>query len=140
MLSLFGFVFALAILVGAVQWRSNLVAFICALPVVFIFYRFSHKKDLCIYWNKLGVIKISIILAVSCFLIHFLYICIFRLEPKNDYYRFWTTSISLAQQMPVDDPRYLAAFPHIMGYSSFLSLFMRFGGTSPMLAAILNVF
>ena len=140
MLSLLGFVLALAILVGAVQGESNFVAFICALPVIFIFFRFFHKKDLCTYWNKLGVIKISIILVVSCFLIHFLYICIFTLEPVNDYYRFWTTSISLAQQMPVDDPRYLAVFPHILGYSSFLSLFMRFGGTSPMLAAILNVF
>lgn len=139
MLSLFGLVFALAIIAGAVQWRSNFVAFICAFSIVYIFYRFFHKKDLCIYWNKQSVERNAIILAVSCFLIHFLYICIFRLEPVNDYYRFWSTSISLAQQRPVDDPRYLAAFPHILGYSSFLSLFMRFGGTSPMLAAILNV-
>ncbi len=140
MLSLFGFVFALAILLGAVQWKANFVTFVCALPAVFVFCRFFHKKDLCIYWNKIGVVKISIILAAICFLIHFFYILIYRLEPVNDYYRFWTTSISLAQQMPVDDPRYLAVFPHILGYSSFLSLFMRFCGTSPMLAAILNVF
>ena len=140
MLSLFGFVFALAILVGVIQRNSNFVAFICALPVVFFFFRFFHKKGLCINWNKLGAVEISIILTIGCFLIHFLYICIFKIEPVNDYYRFWTTSISLAQQMPVDEPRYLAAFPHILGYSSFLSLFMRFWGTSPMLAAILNVF
>lgn len=44
MLSLLGFVLALAILVGAVQGESNFVAFICALPVIFIFFVFSIRK------------------------------------------------------------------------------------------------
>ena len=61
------------------------------------------------------------------------------LEPAGDYKTFWLTAVDLARGEPLALAAYVALFPHILGYSSFLSLFLRLFGTSPLVPPILNV-
>ncbi len=77
-----------------------------------------------------------------CLALKLAFVLIFRTEPYSDYYTFWNTAAMLSQG-GIDPesylPEYIAMFPHIFGYASFLSLFYSlFGSTSTLLAAVVN--
>ena len=59
--------------------------------------------------------------------------------PSGDYATFWGYAKALARQPVLEGGRYMALFPHIFGYSSFLSWFIRLLGPGALLAQGLNV-
>lgn len=61
-----------------------------------------------------------------------------QIEPMGDYEVFHAIAGYMAKNHSLDGNRYLALFPHIMGYSWFLSLFYKLFGPSPLLAAVVN--
>ena len=67
------------------------------------------------------------------------WVLFFRLEPRGDYATFRLTAEGLAAGETPLNHVYVALFPHILGYSTFLSLFMRLFGDSPLVAPVLNV-
>lgn len=62
----------------------------------------------------------------------------FSVEPRVDYATFYNTAVSLSRGELPSNARYLALFPHIFGYSSFMSLFYKIFGTSYLIAPIVN--
>ncbi len=82
--------------------------------------------------------KLLIILSFLCFAVKLLWILFMPMEPKVDYATFYETAQKLSGSWMYPD-RYIALFPHLMGYSSFLSIFFTLFGDSVFLAALLNV-
>lgn len=91
------------------------------------------------YFVKQNEKWVIIGLLIACFLVKFLWVWFNRIPPMVDYARFYNTAVDLSQHFVIDDSRYIALFPHIFGYSSFLSIFMKLFGPSYMLAPIVNV-
>lgn len=59
----------------------------------------------------------------------------------GDYRFFWDTACQLATDTPFPEESkiYLALFPHILGYSSVLSVFLRIFGQNPVVVKMLNL-
>ena len=68
----------------------------------------------------------------------FLWIYKVRITPLVDYETYFNYAKALSQNFLAPD-RYVALFPHIFGYSWFLSFFMKIFGAGPLLAPIINV-
>ncbi len=62
----------------------------------------------------------------------------YQIQPLVDYATFYYTAEALSENFVIDN-RYIALFPHIFGYASFLSIFMKIFGSSYMIPPILNV-
>lgn len=99
---------------------------------IFVFGRLTN------YLEKKNEKWVIIGLLVACFLVKFLWIWFNRIPPMVDYARFYKTAVDLSESFVIDS-RYVALFPHIFGYSSFLSVFMKVFGTSYMVAPVVNV-
>lgn len=78
-------------------------------------------------------------LTALCFLTNLLFVLTVHVEPVSDADMFWTTACDIANGEGVTYPVYLAYFPHICGYASFLGLFLRLFGTGKQVAPLLNV-
>lgn len=83
------------------------------------------------------------LLLSLCFLIRLLWVLSFQIQPQVDYYTFYHAAESLEAGFDISAvndylPRYMALFPHIFGYASFLSLIFSLFGPSPMAAAVTN--
>lgn len=81
---------------------------------------------------------IALILAAICFVVKLVAVLRWRVEPAADYATFATTAADLARDGSISLHRYVALFPHIYGYSAFLSVFYRVFGTGQLVAPIVN--
>lgn len=81
---------------------------------------------------------ILISLIMLCFIIKFCWVWFIRIEPMVDYTKFYYTAVDLSENHIIQN-RYVALFPHIFGYSLFLSFFLKIFGPSYMLPPIINV-
>lgn len=77
-------------------------------------------------------------LLVVCFAVKLGVVLLCPVEPVSDYRTFYDFAVDLSQGGQTEN-RYVALFPHIFGYSWFLSLFFRVLGPSVRLAVVLNV-
>ena len=82
--------------------------------------------------------KWLIVLSLVCFAVKFVWIYFMRIEPIDDYATFYYHAYNLSENWLVPY-RYVAFFPHIMGYASFLSVFLSLTGHSYFLPMLLNV-
>jgi len=73
------------------------------------------------------------------FMLKLFWILYVRVPVAGDYKVFWEVANALMQQEEIHN-RYVALFPHILGYSSFLSFFLAWLGPLPLLPQVLNVF
>ena len=142
MLTIFALLFGLALLLGGAQPEhlSYCVAFAFGVMVVggyALLQRRPYSSPS--FWERLGSRKTALLLLSVCFLVNLAWVLFFRLEPKVDYKTFWKAAVQLAAGKPVSNRIYIAMFPHILGYASFLSLFLRVFGPGPMVAPVLNV-
>lgn len=87
---------------------------------------------------KLKDRRIALILAAICFAVKLVAVLRWRVEPAADYATFATTAADLARDGSISLHRYVALFPHIYGYSAFLSVFYRVFGTGQLVAPIVN--
>jgi 4-amino-4-deoxy-L-arabinose transferase-like glycosyltransferase len=82
--------------------------------------------------------KYFFILLFLCFIVKFTWIYFFRIQPYVDYATIYRTAVQLTKSWVIQS-RYVALFPHIMGYASFLSIFLKIFGTHHIISPILNV-
>ena len=90
-------------------------------------------------FERWGVKRTGWILALGCFGVNLLWVLLVKVPIFGDSRVFWQTALALAADEPVEHPAYLALFPHILGYSSALSLVLRVFGGERMAAFVLNV-
>jgi len=75
-----------------------------------------------------------------CIGIKLFWVLRYRIEPLVDYKTFYNTARDLAGHGAITYRRYIALFPHIFGYSYFLSRFFVIFGTSTLVPPLVNVF
>lgn len=98
--------------------------------------RLAGRQLLC---ERLGPGKTCLLLALLCFALNGLWVLLMPLEPVGDPATFWQAAVDLARGEAPQNRVYIALFPHILGYSAFLSLFIRLFGESLRMAGLLNV-
>lgn len=142
MLVFFALLFGLALLLGGCQPEhlSYCVAFALGLAGAAAYALWQRRpRTGPTVWERLGSRWTAALLLCLCFLLNLAWVLYFRLEPAVDYATFWDAAVELAADEPLSNWVYIALFPHILGYASFLSLFLRLFGTGPLVAPILNV-
>lgn len=88
---------------------------------------------------KLGAVRVWILLTVLCLVLKGAWVVLVRIPLAGDYATFWGYANWLAELPVLNNGEYMALFPHIFGYSSFLSWFIRLFGSGELLAQWLNV-
>lgn len=111
--------FGLAVLAAAVLWKG--------LPWL--------SRRLAV----LGAVRVWIILTALCLVLKGAWVVLVRVPLSGDYATFWGYANWLAKLPVLNNGQYMALFPHIFGYSSFLSWFIRMFGSGELLAQWLNV-
>ncbi len=133
---------ALALLAGAVLLGANqsgdtgkaLILAAALLPVLW-----KGLPLLCRGMEKLGAVRAWLLLTLVCLAVKGAWVLLVRVTPSGDYATFWGYANALASQPVLEGGRYMALFPHIFGYSSFLGWFIRLLGPGELLAQGLNV-
>ncbi len=78
-----------------------------------------------------------------CLAVKLTWVLTHPIAPSVDYATFHGLAAKLAESWRIESgsylDQYIPTFPHIFGYSSFLSLFYILTGPSPMTAAVVNV-
>ena len=124
--------------VGNLSHRSYAAALAAALLVLALWLRLGGKLPLGRPVQRLGPGRAGALLAAVCLLLHLAGVLLLPLEPAGDYRTFWLTAVDLARGQSLQLGEYVALFPHILGYSAFLSLFLRLFGVSLWVPALLN--
>lgn len=137
MLAIFLAVCAAALVLGVTQERAYTQAFLLALVCVAA--ALWLLRPLCRLAAELGTLRIWIALTALCLAVKGAWVLLVQVPMSGDYTVFWGYAQSLAQSETIDGGRYMALFPHIFGYASFLSWFIRVLGPLPLLAQTLNV-
>ncbi|MBM6924975.1 glycosyltransferase family 39 protein [Pseudoflavonifractor phocaeensis] len=88
---------------------------------------------------RLGPLWAWVILTLLCLAVKGAWILLVRVPQAYDYATFWSYAQQLAQQDTLAYGRYMALFPHVFGYSSFLSWFIRLFGEGELVAQWVNV-
>ena len=114
-------------------------------------YDLSHKSYICAFavaallflavlkWgDRVPVITNKIVLSLICFVVNGLWIVLFSIEPEGDFTVFWGYAQLLSYRTAAVQ-HYVALFPHIFGYSWFLSWFVGLFGASLWVPEILNL-
>lgn len=136
---LFGSGVALGVAKG-LEYRSYLLAFGAALLVAGIYGLGKGRLEKHSYFcDRARPWTLGLILTGICFFLHLLYVLLVPMEPSVDFATFWNTAVWLAGGEIEANRLYVAAFPHILGYSAFLSLFIRLFGEHYLVAASVNV-
>ena len=146
MLVIFACLVAVSLLITAwvgLESRSYLFAlalgFLGAAAVLLIMRRFRGRTQaLNERIRAFGVRKLCLILALICFALHLIWVLLIRIEPFSDYQTYWQCACALATGQAIESTEYIAVYPHILGYSSFLSIFVRIFGEYVLVGAVLN--
>lgn len=121
------------------EHKSYFIAFCISAVAAVLFLLFRDRLDCStLSINKLDSRKIVLPLTILCLLVNGLWIFIFRIEPANDFGVFWSYANTLANGHFAPS-NYIALFPHLFGYSLFLSWFIQLFGASQMLVPVINV-
>ncbi|MFE5132027.1 glycosyltransferase family 39 protein, partial [Bacillus mobilis] len=91
-----------------------------------------------LYLEKFNEKKCFFVLAIICLAVKLMWVLTYKIEPLVDYATFYYTAEALSKEFVIDN-NYIALFPHIFGYASFLSVFLKIFGASYMVAPIVNV-
>ena len=113
---------------------TALLLALAALPVVW-----KGLPRLARRMSALGRGRAWLALAVLCLAVKSAWVLWARVPPEGDYATFWSYAQALAEEPVLAYGRYMALFPHLFGYASFLSWFVALLGPLPLLAQGLNV-
>ena len=117
--------------------KDNYVVLLLGFLVLCTLGTFMLRKG-SLYLEKLNEKKCFIMLLLTCFAVKVTWICLYKIEPLVDYATFYHTAEALSTDFQIES-RYVALFPHIFGYSSFLSIFLKIFGLSHIIPPIVNV-
>lgn len=140
MLAAFAALLLAGLLLGACKGRSYLAAFAVA-GAVFVLCLLGRERltRLARPLTEGAPARVGALLSLLCLAVNLAWVLLLRVEPTVDYKTFWLTAVDLAEGRSPAQAAYLALFPHILGYSAFLSLFLRLFGTGPLVAPLVNV-
>lgn len=141
MLGIFMALLSLGVLLGTVgklESPSYILALLLAAGLFLLVLWFRPPCARLLPRHRPGVFLTGLLLSLFCFGLNLLWVLNFRIEPSVDFLTFYETACQLAAGEHVDW-LYLGLFPHILGYSTFLSWFFRFFGPSPLVASLVNV-
>lgn len=90
------------------------------------------------YSDKFKIRNILIVLVFLCIIIKGYFVLKYKITPLSDYKTFFDTAIQLKDAWRIEND-YVSIFPHIMGYSTFLSLIFKIFGTNTLIPPVINV-
>ena len=122
---------------GSLPHRSYLLSLLAALPLTAALLWLARRPAS--LFERWGEGRTGLLLACLCFGLNLLWVLCVRTPIFGDASAFWDTASALAEGAELENASYLALFPHLLGYSSFLSLFLRLFGCRPIVAYLLNV-
>ena len=126
--------------IGNFEHKSYLFALTVAVFLVACISRIKKEKGLFLILEQKSAVAICMILSVICLLVNGIWVLSFHPVQAADYQTFFHAATDFANRAQLSGKDYLAMFPHILGYSAFLSVFLRLFGQSVMTAEIVNVF
>ena len=126
--------------VGNISHKSYLLALLVSC-VLFAGIWFSRRmwKGLLGRINGGNAVMHGVILSILCLLVNGGFAFFFRPVQAADYRTFFQVAKDLSQGIHPGMKDYVAMFPHILGYSSFLSMFLKLFGQSLAVAVGVNV-
>ena len=116
-------------------------ALAAALPAALLLYAAARRPSKSGRLSPLPLAALLAALSALCLLWELWCVRALPLEPIGDYRVFFRAASDLASGLPLRDSRYLALFPHILGYANFLMLFFRLTGSTgvaPVINALLT--
>ena len=137
MWGLFLALLAAALLLGSgytSRRRWALLLALAALPVVW-----KGLPRLARRLSDLGSARAWLVLTLLCLVVKTAWVLWAQVPPEGDYATYWSYAKALAEEEILSGGRYIALFPHLFGYASFLSWFIALLGPLPLLAQGLNV-
>ena len=99
---------------------------------------YRHRAFPSVFTDEKSVMYAEVILTILCLILHVAFALLFRPVQAADYQTFWQAAVDLSAGKQPQAKDYLAMFPHILGYSTFLSLFLRVFGPHILVAAVVN--
>lgn len=137
MLTLLIVLCGVAVLLGVT--KGALYGFAFALAAVLLVLLRFILPPLARWLARLGTLRVWLLLTALCLVVKAAWVLLVRVPMAGDYAVFWGYAKSLAAEEFTSGSRYIALFPHIFGYSSFLSGFIKVFGAGELLAQGLNV-
>ena len=89
--------------------------------------------------GRLGVVRCAAVTTGLCFALGLIWIVLVPIEPFSDYKTYWDCAVSIARGEPVYSTEYVAMYPHILGYASFLALFIEIFGEHVLVGVLLGL-
>ncbi len=142
MLGLFALLLGAGLLFGAaLNWshKSYPLMLLTAAILVVLACRLLRRHPLDPLLERLGPGRLAAALLLLCLAVNVLWALGHRLQPADDAVSFWGAACEQALGAPLHNHAYLSLFPHIMGYSTFLGLFLRLFGSDLAVATGLNI-
>ena len=125
---------------GNLSHKSYPLALFAAMFLFFILcIAWKNTEGLQIKINNSNYCRVCAVLSVLCLLVNGIFAFIFRPVQAADYRTFFQVAKDLSLGVHPGMKDYVAMFPHILGYASFLSLFLKLFGQSLAVAVALNV-
>lgn len=97
---------------------------------------FGRMEALCLHWGKKNCAAAVVLL---CFVTGLAWILLVPIEPFSDYLTYWDCAVSLAYGREIYSTEYVAMYPHILGYASFLAPFIRIFGAHVLVGTLLGL-
>ena len=134
MVLFFAFLIALGPILAVSSKRELVPACICGVLLA-VGARHSMPR---LAFKKVHPLPLLLLLSGLCLLVKGAWIWRVPIEPLVDYETYFEYAKALSGSFHAPN-RYVALFPHIFGYSWFLSFFIRLFGAGALLAPIINV-
>lgn len=88
---------------------------------------------------RLGKAGCGAAVPLLCFVTGLVWLLLVPIEPFSDYKTYWDCAVSLAYGQEIYSTEYVAMYPHILGYASFLAPFIRAFGQHVLLGTLLGL-
>ena len=142
-LFLFALFLALSVVLGTVgnfSHKSYVTELLIAAGMVLIAWRIRRKRNRSfLFADEKSAVRTAAVLTICCLVLNGAWVLLFRPVQAADYQTFWQAAVDLSEGNHPQAVDYLAMFPHILGYSTFLSFFLKVFGQHVLVAALLNV-
>ena len=126
---------------GNLEHKSYLAAFaVAVLMTAGLFALKKGEKNSRFNLEQVSPVAACLLLSVLCLLVNGIWVLVFHPVQAADYQTFFRAAVDFANGAQLSGKDYLAMFPHILGYASFLSVFLRLFGQVVLTAAVVNVF
>lgn len=141
MLSLFALLLLYELSVCAFLGRSYAVALFLALLLTAAYIFLVRRRRGESVWRRMGALKSWALLTAVFLAVNLPVFFLVSVTPDNDFATFWKVALALAggSELAEGTKVYVALFPHILGYSTFLSGLLRLFGESALVPVIVNL-